>query len=385
MYRKKKNNMKNKNIKFLHISTNKNGGVGTVVKSLCNYFKDSLSVILYKESMKKLSIYKQYKQLKNEIKILLNNVDLLHFHGSWAPHIFILRKKQPKPTLVSPHGALHKISLKKSQFKKFIAKQLYVKKTYLNANCIHALTMQEVNDIYNFGIKNIPIAVIPNGIDFDEKLEIDEKTKNELLEISKDRKVILSLSRLDPLKGIDLLIDSFNIVIKKNKDLVLFIVGDGNENYKTNLLNKIYSLGLKESVYLLGEMNGIYKNTVYDIADVFVLPSYNEGFGLTVIEAYRQNIPVITTTATPFEEIANNGIGWYIEPNCSEVTKALASATKLDKSELSSMGKKGYNLMKKKYSLDIVNHKMELLYSWLLNGGIMPDFIIKNYKESKLI
>ena len=49
------------------------------------------------------------------------------------------------------------------------------------------------------------------------------------------------------------------------------------------------------------------------------------------------------------------------------------------------MGKKGYNLMKKKYSLDIVNHKMELLYSWLLNGGIMPDFIIKNYKESKLI
>ena len=86
--------------------------------------------------------------------------------------------------------------------------------------------------------------------------------------------------------------------------MVLFIVGDGNENYKTNLLNKIYSLGLKESVYLLGEMNGIYKNTVYDIADVFVLPSYNEGFGLTVIEAYRQNIPVITTTATPFEEIA---------------------------------------------------------------------------------
>jgi glycosyltransferase involved in cell wall biosynthesis len=375
-------NSKEKFIRILHISTNKNGGVGTVVNGLCSYFKNSVSVVLYKEAKTNISIVQQYKELKDEIKLSLKHIDLLHFHGSWAPHIFILRKKQPKPTLISPHGALHNSSLKKSKFKKIIAKFFYVKKTYLNSDCIHALTIHEAKYIKNFGIKNIPIAIVPNGIDFNEKLNIEAKTKDRLLKLAQNRTVILSLSRLDPLKGIDMLIESFYKVLIKNNKLVLFIVGDGSQTYKNKLNKTIEAHKMQNNIFLLGEMNGFYKNTVYDIADLFVLPSYNEGFGLTILEAYRQKTPVITTTATPFKEIEDENIGWYVKPNNEEITAALESAVSLKKQELHNMGEKGFEFMKNKYSLDIVNSKMKKLYSWLIYGGDVPDFVINNSKNS---
>jgi glycosyltransferase involved in cell wall biosynthesis len=371
-----------KSLKILNISTNRNGGVGTVVKNLCEYFTLANSVILYKRSMAKLSIYKQYQELKNEINLLINKVDVLHFHGSWAPHIFILRKKQKKPVLVSPHGALHKMSLEKSKLKKIIAKYLYVKKTYLNSDCIHALTKYEASDICNFGIRNIPIAIIPNGINFNETLDLDIATDRKIKKLIDNRKVVLSLSRLDPLKGIDLLIESFCNILTHNNDVVLLIVGDGSQIYTNSLNKRIDDLNLHNNIFLLGKLNGIYKNTVYNIADIFILPSYNEGFGLTVLEAYRQRIPVITTTATPFKEILDNKIGWYVEPNSDEITKALLNAISLDSKILKGMGEDGYDFMKEKYSIDIVNKKMERLYKWLINGGQKPDFIINNCDES---
>ena len=374
--------MKNKSIRILHISTNKNGGVGTVIKNICCYFENCLSVTLYDENLRNATIFKQYKSLKNNINFLIHKIDLLHFHGSWAPHVFLMLKKQSKPTLLSPHGALHEMSLKKSWLKKKIAKTLYVKKTYLNANCIHALTTQEVDDLHNFGVKNVPIAVIPNGLDFDTKVEIDVKTRNKLAAIIRNRKVVLSLSRLDPLKGIDMLIEAFSKVRANNHNIVLLIVGSGSCKYKKKLETKIEDLNLSQDVYFLGEMNGAYKGAVYDVADLFVLPSFNEGFGITVLEAYRQKIPVITTTATPFKELAENDIGWYVDPSTLDITKALNDALKLEKTDLIDIGERGFNFMRSQYSLNATNSKMESLYGWLVNGGKMPEFVVQKKTDS---
>ena len=374
--------MKNKNIRILHISTNKNGGVGSVVKELCKHFKNSFSVELYNDAIQNISIFKQYINLKNKILLLLGKVDLLHFHGSWAPHIFILVTRQCKPVLLSPHGALHRMSLKKSWLKKKIAKILYVKRTYLNANCIHALTTQEVDDLHNFGVKNVPIAVIPNGLDFDTKVEIDVKTRNKLAAIIRNRKVVLSLSRLDPLKGIDMLIEAFSKVRANNHNIVLLIVGSGSCKYKKKLETKIEDLNLSQDVYFLGEMNGACKGAVYDVADLFVLPSFNEGFGITVLEAYRQKIPVITTTATPFKELSENDIGWYVDPSTLDITKALNDALKLEKTDLIDIGERGFNFMRSQYSLNATNSKMESLYGWLVNGGKMPEFVVQKKTDS---
>jgi len=371
----------NKEIKIIHISKDLNGGIGTVIGSLCKKFTSSISLTLDSEQgydkLQMLDNIIRYKNLKNKLLLLIGKFDVLHFHGAWTPHILLLTNKYNIPAVVSPHGAFHKASLQKSKIKKLIAKYIYMKRAYQNANCIHALTLQEAQDIRDYGIKNIPIAVIPNGIDLDEKININETLKTKLLKIANNRRVILSLSRLHLSKGIDILIDAFARLSKQNSNNVLFIVGSGDKDYEVRLMGKIEKLKMQNSIFLLGEMTNNDKNTVYDIADLFVLPSLNEGFGITVLEAYRQKVPVITTTATPFKEIEEIGCGWFVKPLADDLFLALEEFAKLTNQELELMGAKGYRWIRHNYSLDLVNKKVEDLYHWLVKGSKEPEFIIR--------
>jgi glycosyltransferase involved in cell wall biosynthesis len=275
-----------------------------------------------------------------------------------------------QPTIVSPHGAFDKTSLAKSKYKKLLVKYLYLKRCYLNVDCIHALTEKEAKDIRDYGIKDVPIFIIPNGINLDEKLPINEHLKSELLELANNRKIILSLSRLHIAKGIDLLIDSYKNIYDNNPNTVLFIVGSGEKKYEEHLGEKLKKLNLINNVFLLGEKENEDKNLMFDIADIFVLPTYNEGFGITVLEAYRQKLPVITTTATPFDEIKKQNLGWYINPAKEDLINAIDEALNCEKSELREMGTKGFSWVEKNYTSRSVNQKYTELYGWLLNKSL---------------
>ena len=278
-------------------------------------------------------------------------------------------------SVVSPHGAFHQKALNKSAFKKEIVSALFMKKAYLNSKCIHALTKKEARDIYNYGIKSTPIALIPNGINLNYNLTVDESLKKYLYKKSKNRRVVLSLSRIHVAKGVHNLINAFSEVVKLDKNCVLFIVGDGEEDYCKELNLIVEKFNLIDNVFFLGPMNGISKNTVYNVSDVFVLPSLNEGFPLTVLEAYRSKIPVITTTETPFSEIEEIGCGWYVKPTVDDLTSALYSAVTTDKSKLNSMGEIGYEWVKNNYSLDIIEKMYKELYVWISKNGDLPSFV----------
>lgn len=367
--------MNRNELKILHISKDLVGGIGTVIITLNSFFKN-FKIICY-DDFQVTNPIKKYKQFKNELIHSLNDVEILHFHGAWTPHLVPLKNKFKLPTVVSPHGALDKVSLEKSKLKKLIVKYLYMKKAYSNVNCIHALTVKEAHDIRNYGIKNVPIFIIPNGIDTDVNLEIDNEQRNVWLKKADGKRIILSLSRLHTAKGIDILIDAFSELNKNIETNVLFIVGSGDVAYIQHLQRRIETLGLENSIFLLGELVGVMKNTVYDVADIFVLPSYNEGFGITVLEAYRQNVPVITTTATPFSDIKKLNCGWYINPNTQEILTALKEATSLSKSDLLKKGKIGNEWIEKNYSIDKTMEKYEIMYRWLLGESDTPEFIYK--------
>jgi glycosyltransferase involved in cell wall biosynthesis len=370
---------KYKGLKVIHISHDLKGGIGVVIKILCKRFASSICIVADDERESKKSgrfrQITQYMHLQSKLSEHIKDFDILHFHGAWTLHILPLLNIRQIVTIVSPHGAFHKVSLQKSRIKKNIVKYLYMQRAHQNADCIHALTLREAQDIRDYGIKNVPIAIIPNGIDLAKKIHIDEALKKKLLKLADGRKVALSLSRLHVSKGIDILIEAFARLYSESKDVVLFIVGSGESAYELHLKKKINKLKLEESVFLLGEMIEDEKNTVYDIADVFVLPSFNEGFGITVLEAYRQKVPVITTDATPFEEIQVLGCGWYIGSSVDDLFLALLEFSKSDNEELNTMGSKGFAWIQRYYSLDDFESKIETLYHWLAKGGKKPDFI----------
>lgn len=368
--------MNKKFISIAHVSKDLIGGIGTVILTLNSFFRNFKN-ICYDDFNGENQIMK-YKRFQDKLKHSLNNIQIIHFHGAWTPHILPLMTNLNLPTVASPHGALDKVSLEKSKFKKMIVKYLYMKKAYTNANCIHALTAKEAQDIRNYGIRNVPIFIIPNGIDTDCDLEIDYDLKDVWLKKADGRKAILSLSRLHSAKGIDILIDVFKELYKSSGDTsVLFIAGSGDVKYVEHLERKIIKLRLQNNVFLLGELVGVMKNTIYNVADIFILPSYNEGFGITVLEAYRQNVPVITTTATPFGTIKELNCGWYVNPNSEDIYFALKEATSLSKDELLQKGKIGNEWIKKNYSIDEIMQKYEKMYAWLLGESNTPEFIYK--------
>lgn len=367
--------MTEKLISIAHISKDLVGGIGTVIINLNSHFKSYVNI--YYDDTDNNNQIKKYRLFVKKYKGSLRNINIIHFHGAWTFHILPLLRKQQKPTVISPHGAFHKISLEKSKIKKFIAKYLYIKRCYQNVSCVHALSLQEARDIRDYGIQNIPIAVIPNGINIREELNINYLLKDELLKKANGRRIILSLSRLHVSKGIDILIEAIDKLRAFDKEFVLFIAGSGDPKYEQHLIEKTNRKGLNENIFFLGEMIGDSKTTVYSIADIFILPSFNEGFGLTVLEAYRQKLPVITTTSTPFNEINKVGCGWFVNPTSEDLFESLRDFMKLDKKQLSSMGSQGYNWISTNYSIDNTNKKMEDLYEWLLGKNKKPDFLIE--------
>lgn len=360
--------MNQREIKILHISKDMVGGIGSILKSSKLFFKSCVF----------LNLDMGYQIFFRETNKKINLVDIVHFHGAWTLHLLPAIYIHNIPIVISPHGALDRTSLSKSKIKKSIIKYLYMGKAYTNASCIHALTTKEAQDIRKYGITNVPIAVIPNGIDMQEHLNINNLLKRELLKKANGRRIILSLSRLHVSKGIDILIDAVYNLHVSNKDFVLFIVGSGDQKYEKHLTKKINQNKLNECVFLLGEMTGDNKTTVYDIADVFILPSFNEGFGLTVIEAYRQKLPVITTTATPFDEINRIGCGWFIKPTTADILNSLRDFMQTDQEQLLQMGIKGYDWISTSYSIENTAKKMENLYEWLLGKNEKPSFIIES-------
>lgn len=178
------------------------------------------------------------------------------------------------------------------------------------------------------------IVVIPNGIEsrlyhFSEKYRLDSAKK---IRMKKDDFTIVSVGRLSSEKGHHVLIDAFSALKKKycNKKLRLILVGDGPE--KKALLAHIEEAGLNVADMAAEQDENVYFNDTADVlftgyradirpylavSDLFVLPSYYEGFGIALIEAMAAGIPVVASETGGVPEILSGGdYGVLFPPGC---------------------------------------------------------------------
>ena len=263
---------------------------------------------------------------------------------------------------------LEEWSLNQSKFKKLVALKFFQRKDLQHAACIHVTSEMEMNSIRKMGLKN-PVAIIPNGVNIrDFSSKIPHKTN--------PRKKILFLSRIHAKKGIENLIEAWELISSENrKNWQIEIVGNGDEAYIKKLKKIVINKKIENQINFMAPVFGKSKIDLFRDANLFVLPTYSENFGIVVAEALASFTPVITTKGTPWNELEKRNCGWWIDIGVIPLKKALEEALKKSDDQLIEMGLNGRNLINEKYSMDSVANKMILLYKWIKYNKQKPDFI----------
>lgn len=289
------------------------------------------------------------------------NYDLVHLQHIWTPYISIMAnaaRKKGIPYIITPRGMLEPWIMDRNPWKKKLAMRLYQRKDLKKASLLHATAEMEAENIRRLGFTN-PIAVIPNGIDL-SNLPAPKTIYG--------RKKVVFLSRIHPKKGIELLLEAWNQI--QIADWTLEIAGDGEPDYIESIKKKIDSLALK-SVKLVGPKYGEEKWNFIKSADIFVLPTYSENFGIVVAEALAMGVPVITTQGTPWQELETFYCGWWIDLSLETLKEALTEAILINPKDLNSKGGIGIDLISKKYDIKAVALQISDEYRKLISNFII--------------
>ena len=261
--------------------------------------------------------------------------------------------------VLTPHGMLEPWIIKRHYWtKKVPALWLYQKKAIVEADYLHATAESEKENLLKLRY-NSKIEVIANGIDIDK---ITVKTSWQ------KRKEMLFLSRIHVKKGINFLIEAIATLKEELKGYKINIAGEGEESYIYELKQMAYKLGVGEQIHFIGGVYGNRKWELFRNADLFVLPTHSENFGIVVAEALACGTPVITTKGTPWGELETENCGWWTEVGTNPTVHALRAFLQLSTDDLEKMGHNGRKLVECKYSSKKVAEDMVTLYKKVING-----------------
>jgi glycosyltransferase involved in cell wall biosynthesis len=195
------------------------------------------------------------------------------------------------PYVVRPLGTLSAWSMKnRRRWIKRLSFRLIESHILRAAAAVHFTSRQESTEAQNLGIPHHGV-IIPNPV----ALESVKPREISAKRASEQSQVVLFLSRLDPKKGLDLLLPAFAEVRTRFPEAVLVIAGDGEPAFVAALKQQAQSLGLDSAVSWAGFLQGEPKNAALEDADVFILPSYSENFGVSVVEAMAVGLPVVVS------------------------------------------------------------------------------------------
>lgn len=304
---------------------------------------------------------------------LVKYYDIVHLTGVWNFPILIgslCAILFEKPFIISPRGSLYEetINLKRSKIKKIYLK-LFSRFFIKRASAIHYTTQDEFEKVEKFLQIGKKSVIIHNGMDLKSiyQMKNDELFNNKFPEL-KDRKYILSLGRITKKKGFDLLIPAMKKVIEDRNDLLLVIAGPDDENYLTAVKKIINENNLERNVVFTGLLDGELKWSTYRHAEMFVLPSYSENFGNTIVEAMACGTPVVVTNKVGISrELEENESGVIVNTDVYSVyngIKSLLSDTNLRERIIIN----ARSMIRKFFDIEGVASQMLDSYKQILNG-----------------
>lgn len=258
----------------------------------------------------------------------LKRADLIHIQAIFntpIPLALYFARRYGKTVWLSPHGVLGSWVMNNGSAWKKLWLQLFIKPF---AEYVYwlATSLQEKREIL-FHFPTAKVIIIPIAVELDEFKRVNKLSKESFLikfgnTSGKPEKILVTMARLQKKKGIDILIRAFDKVRKEIPGAYLFIAGQ-DEGEKENLMHLAAQLGLNGRIIFTGNLEGEDKVDFLSNADLFILPSHNENFGIVYAEALAAGTPVVASRETPWEEVETFGCGKWVPNTVQDNTEAI--------------------------------------------------------------
>ena len=322
------------------------------------------------------------------------NPDLIHIHTIWtlSSHVAaVVARKMGIPYVISPRGMLEPWSLNVKKWKKRFALWLYQRHDLRKAVALHATAESEGEQFWRLGFKQ-PIIVLPNAVDFPDSMP-------PRVQRAADKRTVLFLSRIHPKKGLIELVEAWaklkgtfqkqgseshgTHLTRELSRWHFEYAGPDCEGHLAVVQRRILELRIEADFTYLGDMDDSQKWDAFSSADIFILPTYSENFGIVVVEALAAGLPVITTKGAPWAELITEQCGWWVDIAVDSIAQALSEAMLLTDEQRRVMGGNGRRLVEKKYIWPAIAEQMKIACEWVLKNGKRPMCIFEH--EASLI
>jgi glycosyltransferase involved in cell wall biosynthesis len=264
-----------------------------------------------------------------------------------------------KKIIISPRGELYPSALGIKPFQKKV--WLRIIKTFQHKIFFHATNEYEKKLIGDMFPNSAGLEVIPNFIQLPKKNNIRVNTKQ-----------LLFIGRINPIKNIDVLLNSVAIIIRNHdQNIKLLIAGeawlDYEKDYFIQLKKLIIKLNLQSNVTFLGHIDKEEKQKYIASSFALILPSKSENFGNVVIEALAQGTPVIASRNTPWEILETTETGYWVEAEPENIAAAVMRMHSLEAKDYTLMRERAYNLCIENFDISTNVHHWKNFYKKIIN------------------
>lgn len=277
----------------------------------------------------------------------MTDADVVHHHALWLRTLHYsatTARRRSLPLVVSPRGMMSDWAWNHHRLRKAFAQALVHPRALQRTGGWHATSQDEAGDILRRGFGQ-PVVVAPNGVELPSSDRVAESAAywQKACPECATRPTALFYGRFHRKKRVLELIDVW--LASAPREWLLLLVGLPEEYTPEGLAALIRDRGASDRIRVF---NGHGAPPPYAVASLFLLPSHNENFGLTVAEAMAHGVPVVVTDTTPWQQVSDSNRGWCVAWNDYGAT--LRAATGADRAELRARGERARDWVGREYS-----------------------------------
>ncbi len=305
--------------------------------------------------------------------------DVVNIHTLWTYPVTAAARacvKAGVPYILRPAGMLDPWSLSQKRFKKKLYRLLVERETINGAAALWFTSEEERAGARHSNYETSDF-VIPLGVALEEFLHLPaENSFRKRFLNSNSKRIVLFMGRLTPKKQPELLLRAFADIAAQFDDTILVIAGPAQAGYLAHLETLAGNQGIQNRVYFTGCLKKGDVVSALSEAEVFVLPSLDENFGVAVIEAMAAGTPVVIGTGVGLASVVKDAsAGMVIRPNLEELKSSLSWILS-NRAAANEMGKHGREVALKNFSWDRIVPSLTDAYRAAIEG-MQPASLVR--------